>query len=81
MNDQTGELYFFKNSRELEELKKKCDALNESLTLLQQAPFEKCPCCKGAGSVQVKTPFYDEQGKIRRFIPCFCTFKGEGDKP
>ena len=74
MNDKTGMAYFFKDKEEIAKLKKELEALQQSITLLQRGPTAKCPCCKGNGSVQIKEPFYDEHGKIHRFIPCFCTF-------
>lgn len=78
MNDQTGEYYKFNKMKELEDKIKELELKNETLTLLQQKPDERCRCCKGTGSVQVKEPWYDERGKIRRYIPCFCTFdKGD----
>ena len=74
-NNQTGELYMFRNNEELKRKLEELDRLRETMSILQQAPSEKCPCCKGAGSVKMETPFYDEQGIMHRYIPCFCTFK------
>lgn len=73
MNDQTGERYDFLTILELREKIEELEAKNQTLTLFQQSPDERCPCCKGTGSVQVKEPFY-VKGRIRRFIPCFCTY-------
>ena len=74
MNNQTGELYLFKDKEELKRKTEELDALKQSMSLLQQSPSDKCPCCKGAGSVKIEIPFYDKKGRIHRYIPCFCTY-------